>query len=129
MQHFISTDLDDDEAGEAANLSYWAYWIGESAHPELSDDFIAAPRTVTWHGHRLLRHLVGALAPPHGFFDLNVHTLWALLTARPGLLRTSSDAGRALRSQLPVLLGGTTASTRARRELEGIRYAIRLAEA
>ncbi|MFI6000042.1 hypothetical protein ACIA98_06445 [Streptomyces sp. NPDC051366] len=58
-----------------------------------------------------------------------MHTLWALLAVRPGLLRTSSEAGHALRAQLPVLLDGTTISTRARRELEGIRYAIRLAEA
>ncbi|MEU7723726.1 transcriptional regulator [Streptomyces sp. NPDC040724] len=129
MQHFISTTLDDDEAGEAANLSYWAYWIGESAHPELSDDFIAASGPMNWHGHRLLQHLVGGLTPEQGFFDLNVHSLWALLAARPGLLRTTSDAGRALGSQLPVLLDNTTASTRARRELEGIRYVIRLAEA
>ncbi|MEU3667521.1 helix-turn-helix domain-containing protein [Streptomyces virginiae] len=128
MQHFITTTLDD-EAGEAANLSYWAYWIGESVHPELTDDFIAGPAGMAWHGHRLFQHLVAGLAPQHGFFDLNVHTLWALLAARPNLLRTGSEAGRSLRTRLPVLLDGTTASTRARRELEGIRYAIRLAEA
>ncbi|WP_208948866.1 hypothetical protein [Streptomyces subrutilus] len=32
------------------------------------------------------------------------------------------------RGDFPVLLDGTTASTRARRELEGIRYAIRFTE-
>ncbi len=128
MQHFIATTLDDDEAGERANLNYWAYWIGESANPELSDDFIVIPGTLTWNGHRLLQHLVRGIVPQHGFFDLNVHTLWALLAARPGLLRTGSDAGHALRAQMPVLLDSTMASTRARRELEGIRYAIRLAE-
>ncbi|WP_330261396.1 helix-turn-helix domain-containing protein [Streptomyces sp. NBC_00539] len=129
MQHFIATTLQDDEAGEAANLSYWAYWIGESSRPELSDDFIAVTGAMTWHGHRLFQHLVRGLGPEHGFFDLTVHTLWALLAARPGLLHTGSTAGRALRLQLPLLLDGTTASTLARRELEGIRYAIRLAEA
>ncbi|MFE5827930.1 transcriptional regulator [Streptomyces erythrochromogenes] len=129
MQHFITTTLDDDDAGEAANLSYWAYWTGKSVHPELSDGFIVGPGATAWQGHRLLQHLTAGLAPQHGFFDLNVHTLWALLAARPNLLRTGSQAGRTLRTRLPVLLDGTTASTRARREHEGIRYAIRLAEA
>ncbi|MFJ9940268.1 helix-turn-helix domain-containing protein [Streptomyces erythrochromogenes] len=128
MQHFITTTLDGDEAGEAANLNYWAYWIGESPHLQPTDDFIATTGTPTWHGHKLLHHLVAGLAPDRGFFDLNTHTLWALLAARPGLLRTA-PAGRALRDRLPVLLDGTEPSTRARRELEGIRYAIRLAEA
>ncbi|MGW2269196.1 helix-turn-helix domain-containing protein [Streptomyces yangpuensis] len=128
MQHFITTTLDGDDAGEAANLNYWAYWIGESPHLQLTDDFIAASGAPFWHGHKLLRHLVAGLAPDRGFFDLNTHTLWALLAARPGLLRTSS-AGRALGDRLPVLLDSTDPSTRTRRELEGIRYAIRLAEA
>lgn len=128
MRHFISTTLDDC-AGEAANLNYWAYWIGESAHLQVSDDFIATPCNGAWHGYKLIQHLVAGLAPHQGFFDLNIHTLWALLAARPTLLRATSTAGRALRDRLPVLLDGTQSSTRARRELEGIRYAIRLAEA
>ncbi len=128
MQHFISTTLDDD-AGEAANLNYWAYWLGESPHLQLSDDFIAAPKPGTWHGHRLLQHLANGLAPQHGFLELNIHTLWSLLAARPTLLRATSVAGHTLRNRLPVLLDGTGPSPRARRELEGIRYAIRLAEA
>lgn len=129
MNHFITTALEDDDAGETANLSYWAYWIGESPHLQLSDDFIAATTAPTWHGHKLLQHLVAGLSPEQGFFDLNVHTLWALLAARPNLLRAQSTPGHALRDQLTVLLDVTEPSTRARRELEGIRYAIRLAEA
>ncbi|MFI1361931.1 hypothetical protein [Streptomyces griseochromogenes] len=72
---------------------------------------------------------ISSYPPRHGFFDLNVHTLWTLLAARPSLLRASSAAGRALRERLPVMLDDAQLSPQARRELEGIRYAIRLAEA
>lgn len=129
MGYFIASSLADNEPGEVANLNYWAYWIGESSHLQLSDHFIGDPIAPAWPGHRLFRHLVVGLAPEQGFFDLNVHTLWALLAARPHLLHTTAGAGRALRETLPVLLDDTRPSTRARRELEGIRYAIRLAEA
>lgn len=77
----------------------------------------------------MLAHLVHGLTPWHGFFDLNVYTLWALLTARPSLLRARPAAGRALRERLPLMSDDSELSPQARRELEAIRYAIRLAEA
>lgn len=128
MSHFIDTALTDDEAGEAANLNYWAYWIGETAHLELNDDFIAARTPGPWPGDKLLTHLAQGLAPHHGYVDLNIHSVWSLLQIRPNLLR-SGTAGHALRDRLPVMLDSRELSTRGRRELENIRYAIRLAEA
>ncbi|MFF9506316.1 helix-turn-helix domain-containing protein [Streptomyces sp. NPDC014724] len=129
MGHFITTTLDDDDAGEAANLNYWAYWIGETPHIQMTDDFIAAAKPGPWPGDKLMCHLVRGMNPSRGFFDLNVHTLWALLAARPNLLRPGTPSGNELRASLPVMLDSRELSARARRELETIRYAIRLAEA
>ncbi|MEV0846556.1 helix-turn-helix transcriptional regulator [Streptomyces sp. NPDC049954] len=127
MAHFIDTALSDD-AGEAANLNYWAYWIGETSGIELSDDFIARPVPAQWSGDRLLSHLAMGLSVGHGYMDLNLHSVWALLRARPDLLR-SGVAGRFLRRRIAVLLDSGELSPRARRELESIEYAIRLSEA
>ncbi|MFD7135402.1 helix-turn-helix domain-containing protein [Streptomyces sp. NPDC059894] len=128
MAYFIDNALHDDDAGEAANLAYWAYWIGETAVPQLSDDFIGDGSLEPWNGDRLLAHLVEGIAPHHGYVNLNVHSVWALLQVRPNLLR-SGAAARALRERLPVMLDSRELSTRVRRELESIRYAIRLTEA
>ncbi|MFG2633510.1 transcriptional regulator [Streptomyces sp. NPDC048362] len=128
MAHFIDTALQDDDPGEAANLAYWAYWVGEAPVPQLSDDFIADGSLGHWPGDKLLAHLVAGIAPQNGYVDLNIHSVWALLQIRPNLLR-SGQAASSLRERLPIMLDGQGLSPRARRELESIRYAIRLAEA
>ncbi|MFE5582399.1 helix-turn-helix domain-containing protein [Kitasatospora sp. NPDC056531] len=127
MSHFIDRELVDED-GAVANLNYWAYWIGEIPSLELSDDFIAARTPGPWPGDKLLTHLAQGLAPQHGYAELNIHTVWSLLQLRPTLLR-SGAAARALRERLPVMLDGRELSPRGRRELDSIRYAIRLAEA
>jgi transcriptional regulator with XRE-family HTH domain len=128
MTYFIDTALQNNDVGEAANLTYWAYWVGEMTALELSDDFIAERALRPWPGDRLLAHLADGITPHHGYVDLNVHSVWALLQARPHLLR-SGVAARTLRDRLPIMLDSGELSARGRRELENIRYAIRLAEA
>ncbi|MFG2910363.1 hypothetical protein ACGF13_35615 [Kitasatospora sp. NPDC048286] len=126
MSHFIDTALADD-VGAAVNLNYWAYWIGEIPL-ELSDDFIASQASGFRPGHKLLAHLADGIDPRHGYLDLNIHSVWSLLQIRPNLLR-SGTAASALRDRLPMMLDSAELSSRGRRELENIRYAIRLAEA
>lgn len=128
LSHFVETALLDDDAGEAANLNYFGYWVGEVRHVELSDAFIADRSPGPWAGDRLLRHLVDGITPGHGYVELNIHSVWALLQARPGLLRSGATS-RALRERLSIMLDSGGLSPRGRRELESIRYAIRLAEA
>ncbi|WP_306369016.1 DNA-binding transcriptional regulator [Nocardiopsis sp. CC223A] len=128
LAHFIGSTLVDDDRGEAANLNYWAYWVGET-DLELSDGFMASGRTGAWEGRRLLRHLMDRLAPGHGYLDLYAHTLWSLLAARPRLLASEPGSSERLAVAVGVLLDGSDTSAQTRRELDGIRYAIRLAKA
>jgi transcriptional regulator with XRE-family HTH domain len=128
MAHFIATRLVDDDAGEAANLNYWAYWIGETEQIELSDAFITSSGPRPWSGRKLMQHLVRGLTPAHDYVEMNVHTLWALLAARPRLLHEASAVARSLPDRIAVLLDSGDLSVQAGRELEGIRYASRLAE-
>lgn len=127
MSHFIDSALLDDDAGEAANLAYWAYWVGETSTPQSSDDFIADGSLGVRPGDKLLTHLVTRIEPGH-YVDLNIHSVWSLLQIRPDLIR-SGTAAHTLRERLPVMLDSREVSARGRRELENLHYAIRLAEA
>lgn len=123
---FVRTALADDDHGEAANLNYWAYWVGETHTIHLDDSFIATGSAGDWTGRRLLQHLVDRLDPRFGYRELYVHTLWALIAARPALLQSTDRA--VLRDRVEILLDSGEVSAHAGRELDGVRYALRLAQ-
>lgn len=77
--------------------NYSAYWVGEIPYRQRDDSFMAAVHP-DWRGSLLLRHLVERLEAGHPFVDLNIHNVWALLTARRGLALDDPGTGQALGS-------------------------------
>ena len=115
-----------DEAGEAANLNYWAYWLGLDPLPRVDDHFMASRSSQSWDAGALLRALASRLEPGLACIDLNVHSVWSLLTARPGLLTADANLSSDLTSRVINLLDSKSTSVRARRELEQLHYGLRL---
>ncbi|MEV3871520.1 helix-turn-helix transcriptional regulator [Streptomyces sp. NPDC049906] len=123
LQRFVERELADD-AGEQANLNYWAYWFGLDRLPRGDDSFMGS--CMAWDGGALLRRLVDRLAPDLGCIDLNVHSVWALLAARPGLLSVDPALRRDLAGRVAGLLDGGTVSARSRRELDALHYGLKM---
>jgi hypothetical protein len=59
LRRFIGTALSSD-ACQAANLNYWAYWIGEVPEIHSSDEFMAGDLG-PWSGAALLRRFAANL--------------------------------------------------------------------
>jgi transcriptional regulator with XRE-family HTH domain len=124
LTHFIAVGRDDD-VWETANLNYWAYWVGETRTVERDDTFMGAGLG-RWRGLDLLDHLVARLGPDADDLALNVHTVWALLVARRGLLDDDPALARALAGRVAVLLdSGLPPAVHS--EADAIRTALRLA--
>ncbi|RKN15867.1 helix-turn-helix domain-containing protein [Streptomyces radicis] len=122
---FIEHGMGDD-FGELANLNYWAYWLGMDSVPRADDGFMAVRSAHRWDAGALLRALTGRLDRDLGCLDLNVHSVWALLTWRPGLAAADSSLSVNLAGRVSELLDTGTVSPRARRELEQVHYGLRL---
>jgi transcriptional regulator with XRE-family HTH domain len=124
LRHFIRTALSSD-ACQAANLNYWAYWIGETAETYRSDEFMAGDLG-PWPGMALLRRFADNLVATEPLVDLSIHSLWALLERRGRLLDTDPQLARALADRGELLLGEGDLSGQSRRELEQVHYGVRL---
>lgn len=86
LRYFIKHTLSQEDHA-AANLAYWAYWLGEITESYADDSFlIAGADEHGWSGGRLAEHLLRHLDDDvHS--HLNIHSLWVLVLARPDLLR------------------------------------------
>lgn len=119
---FIDRALADDDTAEAANLNYWALWLGALALPQPDDAFMRNRDLSGWDPVTLLRGLARGLHLAPGYVDLYAHSLWALLTAFPWLPQAAGPLAGPLREQAGQLLDGTALSVRSRRELAHVHY-------
>lgn len=125
MREFVTQQLGDD-AGEQANLNYWAFWTGDLSQQRTDDTFMGATDLGTWHGDRLLRHLMNRLRADRSFLELNIHSLHALVKVHPDLL-TAPAVCAGLTATIGRLLDENPITGQAHSELEALRYAIALA--
>jgi hypothetical protein len=121
---FIADGMGD--LGEQANLNYWAYWLGLDPLPQADDTFMVTRPAGSWDGQALLRALTGRLDSDLRCIDLNVHSVWALLGARRGLLTADPHLNDDLHRRVVTLLDSGAVSRQSRSELESIHYGLRL---
>ncbi|MCF4119969.1 helix-turn-helix domain-containing protein [Antribacter sp. KLBMP9083] len=124
IRRFIGTDLTEPQHA-SANLVYWAYWLGEIPEAYASDGDMLLGGEAVWTGHRLMGHLLNHLDDPK-HADLNAHTLWSLVLARPNLLDTGPVSRSEASTKVEVALHDGL-DQRAYRELSEVYFATRLA--
>ncbi|MER6097784.1 XRE family transcriptional regulator [Streptomyces sp. NPDC001728] len=122
---FIERSLSGDDTAEAANLNYWAYWLGGVRLPQSDDQFMQDRELTGWDPVTLLRGLTYGMHHAPGYVDLYAHTLWALLTAHPWLTQASPRLAHDLTQRTGRLLDEGIASERARHELDSVHYVLR----
>ncbi|MFF3277156.1 helix-turn-helix domain-containing protein [Streptomyces chrestomyceticus] len=124
LHDFIDRALDGDDTAEAANLNYWALWLGALSVPQSDDAFMDDRGLPGWDALTLLRALTRGLVKDPGFVDLYAHSLWALLTAFPWLPQAAGPTARDLHGRCEHLLDEVPLSARARRELGYVHYVL-----
>ncbi|WP_308312695.1 helix-turn-helix domain-containing protein [Streptomyces sp. ISL-11] len=125
LHRFIERGMGGD-AGEIANLNYWAHWLGMDRVPRPDDSFMADRSSGLWDAGALLRSFADRLDPDLGCVDLNVHSVWSLMASRPGVLAADPRLADELRRRVVLLLDSGSVSQQARRELDAVHYGLRL---
>ncbi|MEU7313600.1 XRE family transcriptional regulator [Streptomyces sp. NPDC007083] len=124
LRDFIDRSMADNDTAEAANLNYWAYWLGAIREPQANDGFMR-DRPTDWEPLRLMRGLVEGLDQAPGYVDLYAHSLWALLSSQPWLPLASAELANRLDQRTAQLLDDDRISKRSRHELSSVHYVLR----
>ncbi len=124
LYDFIDRALADDDTAEAANLNYWALWLGALSVPQSDDAFMCDRALTGWDPVTLLRGLARGLHRAPGYVDLYVHSLWALLTAFGWLPQATGQLAQPLRERAAQLLDEAQLSDRSRHELARVHYVL-----
>ncbi|MGE7437999.1 helix-turn-helix domain-containing protein [Kitasatospora sp. NPDC001175] len=122
---FIDRSLVDDDTGEAANLNYWAYWLGALPSTQSNDRFMRDRELSQWNPLTLLRLLVEGLHETPGSVDLYVHSMWAILTAHPWIPLADRCLAERIEDRSTQLLDGKVISARSRRDLGAVQYLLK----
>jgi len=126
LHYFIKTTLSSEQHA-AANLAYWAYWLGEITDLYADDTYlIAAADDHTWSGSRVATHLLAHLDNPvHS--PININSMWTLVLAKPDLLKRHHNLRAQTQKRVEQALdAGFTGQ--ARDELINLRCAVQLAD-
>ncbi|MBF6227111.1 helix-turn-helix transcriptional regulator [Nocardia abscessus] len=115
-----------DKAQAQANLTYYAYWVGELPGGVLDDRAMIRADPADWSGQRLLRHLLDRLQPGTDQADLYVHTLADLIASHPYLLTANPALRDATRTAVDRMNADTDLMAQARQDLANVAYAVRL---
>lgn len=84
LQRFVDTGLASQQAVRA-NLTYWAYWVGEIPALWRADTQMVTTSVDSWPGHQLLCTLTtGLVEAPYA--ELCAYTLHALIELKPHLV-------------------------------------------
>ncbi|KRV48657.1 hypothetical protein AQ490_24295 [Wenjunlia vitaminophila] len=125
LADFVELSLLGDDTAEAANLNYWAYWLGAMPETQTDDAFMRERTLSDLDPVTLLRRLTHGLGQAPGYVDLYVHSLWALLTAHRWLPTAAPPVADTLARSVGLLLDGGRTSSRARGELSELHYLLR----
>lgn len=123
LRDFIARSIADDDTGEAANLNYWAYWLGATpSQTEPNDLFMTDKGLACFDPVTLMRRLTQGMSQAPTYVDLYAHSLWALLVARPWLPQADPRVAAKLAERVTYTLDGQEMEAQCRRDLCAVHY-------